>query len=189
MDAEIVVIAMRGGWLTLCFMMLLSRVLFQVAGPVRMRRFLDQWARSRVKRVWGALSLAYAALLMAGAVASVGGLTVLDLVLLGALVVVLVADGLVNAMPAGFTTFKDSVQQRWVRRNRNTEQTGDRDLFSIGNLVLALLAGGTATLVALYRPLEPELLWVALALTALLTPALLTGALLDRPSETGADLP
>jgi hypothetical protein len=59
---------MRFGWLVLAGMMLASRVAFQLAGPVRMRTFLDAWRVSTTKRVWGAAALAYGvALLAAGA--------------------------------------------------------------------------------------------------------------------------
>lgn len=196
MDAEAVVVAMRGGWLTLCFMMLASRVLFQAAGPARMRQFLERWASSRVKRAWGAASLAFAALLAAAAAPLADELETLDLVLLAGLVLLLLADGLVNVLPAGFHTFKDSVQKRWVQRHAGTGRAGDRDLFAVGNAVLALLAGGAAALVALYRPLAPGLLVLALALTAVLTPILLGAVLLEprsrgRPpsGETGSTRP
>ncbi len=50
MNGDIAVDAMRIAWLTLAFMMLLSRAAFQAAGPLRMRSFLDSWQAGRVKR-------------------------------------------------------------------------------------------------------------------------------------------
>ena len=182
MDADAVVAAMRVGWLTLCFLMLISRVLFQAAGAARMRGFLELWAASRVKRAWGVVSLAFAAVLVASSVRVAGELGRFDLLLLGALVLVLVADGLVNVLPAGFHTFKDSVQERWVRRHAGSERAGDRDLFAVGNLILAVLAGAAAAAVALYRPLETGSLLLALGLAAGLTPLLLGTVLLERPT-------
>ena len=172
---------MRVGWLTLCAMMLLSRVVFQAAGAERMRAFLDAWQQSATKRVWGALALAFAAFLVAGAVDAGGGLGATDWVLLGVLLAVLVADGLVNVLPAGFHTFKDRVQKAWVQRRAGGS---DRDLFLFGNVVLAASALGVAVVVALYRPIDGTLLVLAAALAALLTPALI-GALVAEARAAG----
>jgi hypothetical protein len=51
-SGEAVVYLLRFGWLTLAGMMGLSRVAFQLAGPIRMRAFLDGWKESRTRRVW-----------------------------------------------------------------------------------------------------------------------------------------
>src|SRR5918998_5804785 len=114
MGAGTLVDLVRVGWLTLAFAMLLSRFVFQAAGPARMRAFLDQWQAGRAKRAWGAVSLAYAVVIVAGALTLEGDLSGLEWVLLGLLVAVLVADGLVNVLPEGFRAFQESVQEAWV---------------------------------------------------------------------------
>jgi hypothetical protein len=172
---DAVVAAMRAGWLTLTFMMLLSRVLFQASGPERMRAFLDRWKEGGVRRVWGVIGLAFAAFLAVGALSeSVGGL---DLALLGALVLLLVADGLVNALPAGFRTFKDGVQEAWVRRHAGSVRAGDRDLFATVNLGLALASAAAAAVVILYAPIATGTVVVAVGLALLLTPGLILATL------------
>ncbi len=57
MSSDAVVELMRAAWLTLAFMMLLSRLVFQAAGAVRMRAFLDAWQGGAVKRAWGCAAL------------------------------------------------------------------------------------------------------------------------------------
>ena len=84
--------AMRVGWLTLCLMMLLSRVIFQAGGATSMRAFLDDWKQSNTKRVWGAISLTFAAVLMALAVGDLDDLGGMDVVLTVALLAVLIAE-------------------------------------------------------------------------------------------------
>src|SRR3712207_6653764 len=132
--------------------MLLSRVVFQMAGPVRMRAFLDAWQAGRTKRAWGAVSLAYAVVVAVGAVTVDGRLSTLEWVLLVLLEAVLVADGLVNVLPAGFKTFKDSVQEAWVRRRG--PGAGDARLFTTGNLLLGLAAAAVAGVVIGYAPID-----------------------------------
>ena len=145
----------RGGWLTLAFMMLVSRVVFQAAGPTRMRAFLDGWQGGSVKRVWGAASLCYAALLAVAGASTFGQLSGFDRVLLAALLLVLTADGVVNVLPGGFETFKDRLQQAWVARQRATGREGDRYLFATVNALLALASAAVAAVVLFYRPIEP----------------------------------
>ena len=186
MSADLEIDAMRVGWLTLCGMMLLSRVVFQAAGATRMRTFLDAWQRSSTKRVWGLVALAFAAFLVAGAVDAGGGLGTADWVLLLALLAVLVADGLVNVLPAGFDTFKDRVQKAWVERR---PAGGDRDLFLFGNLVLAAASLGTAAVVVGYRPIDGSLLALSVALAALLTPALIGALVVESRSAGGLSSP
>jgi hypothetical protein len=159
----------RGGWLTLAFMMLLSRAIFQVAGPVRMRAFLDGWQSGGVKRVWGVATLVFAAVLVAGTL-SRGGLSGLDTALLVVLLLVLVADGAVNVLPAGFETFKDRMQRAWVRR---TGKEGDRELFGTVNLLLALASGAAVAFVLLYRPVEWATVAGAAVAAAVVMPALM----------------
>jgi hypothetical protein len=182
MSRHLVVEAVRAGWLTLSFMMLLSRVVFQVAGPVRMRAFLDGWQSGSVKRLWGVLGLLYALFIVAAGLSVQGGLTTLDIVLLVVLVLVLLADGLVNVMPAGFETFKQRLQRAWVRRQRTTGREGDRYLFGTVNALLALASLGMATLVLLYRPIEAETVTIAAGLAVVLTTALIVGSGFERVS-------
>lgn len=173
MDAGTLVDLVRVGWLTLAFAMLLSRFLFQAAGPVRMRAFLDQWQAGRAKRWWGAVALAYAAVIVVGAVTVEGDLSGLEWVLLGLLLAVLVADGLVNVLPAGFRTFKDSVQEAWVRRRgAGTGAAGDARLFAAGNLALGVAAAAMAALVIAYAPIALSSVALALGLSTLLIAAL-----------------
>jgi hypothetical protein len=166
----------RGGWLTLTLMMLLSRVIFQAAGPVRMRAFLDGWQSGGVKRVWGVVTLAFAAVLVVGTIVY-GGLSGLDTVLLVGLLLVLVADGAVNVLPAGFETFKDRMQRAWVSR---TGKTGDRELFGTVNLLLAVASGAVVAFVLLYRPVEWGTVAGAAVAAVVVMPALMAASLRSR---------
>lgn len=179
MDEGFVVAAMRVGWLTLTFLMLISRVLFQSAGAARMRAFLDSWQTRPVRRWWGVVCLAFAAFLGVAAVAT--GVDGLDLVLLVALVVLLAADGLVNVLPSGFRRFKDSVQEAWVSRHRDTARAGDRDLFTAGNVALGIAAAAASAVVIAYAPIAAGTLAVAAALAAALTGVLLVPGLRREP--------
>jgi hypothetical protein len=173
MEADTLVDLVRVGWLTLTFAMLLSRFLFQAAGPARMRAFLDEWQAGRAKRAWGAAALTYAGVIVVGALTVEGDLSGLEWVLLGLLLAVLLADGLVNVLPAGFRTFKDSVQEAWVRRRgAGTEAAGDARLFAVGNLALGLAAAAMAALVIAYAPIALSTVAIALALSMLLIAAL-----------------
>ena len=175
MSRETTVELIRGGWLTLAFMMLLSRVVFQAAGPVRMRRFLDGWQNGAVKRFWGAASLGFAGVLAIAAVGVLDELSTFDLVLLAGLLLVLVADGAVNVLPAGFETFKDRVQRAWVSRRRGTGTEGDRYLFGTVNALLALGSATVAAVVIAYRPIDPLTLSIAAGVATVLV-AVLIGA-------------
>jgi hypothetical protein len=166
----------RLGWLTLTTMMLVSRVLFQAAGAVRMRRFLDTWKRSRSKRIWGLVALAYAAFVLAAALANFEELSTLDVVVIVSLLAVLVADGSVNVLPAGFETFKDRMQAAWVRRFGGTERESDASLFGTVNLLLALAAAAAAAFVLAYRPVETWIPITAVALGLVFTGVLVTAA-------------
>ena len=177
MDAGLLVDSMRVGWLTLCFMMLASRVVVQAGGAEWMRAFLDGWQRGGVKRVWGGVCLAFAVVLAAAAPGELGELSGFELVLLTALVVLLAADGLVNVMPAGFTTFKDRVQEAWVRRRGTPgDGGGDGGLFAAGNAALALASGAAAAAVILYEPIAAGTLALAAGLALALTAALVLAA-------------
>jgi hypothetical protein len=173
MTAELVVDAVRVGWLTLAFMMLLSRFVFQAMGPVWMRSFLDGWQDGGVKRLWGAASLAFAAFLVAGSMSAGGELDTFDVVLLAALLAILVADGLVNVLPSGFAAFKDRMQEAWVARRRGSGREDDRHLFGTVNLLLGLAALGVAVVVIAYKPITAGLLGLATALAVVLTLALI----------------
>jgi hypothetical protein len=174
MDAGALVDSTRVGWLTLCFMMLASRVVFQAAGAGWMRSFLDAWQGGGVKRAWGAVCLAFACVLAASAPGELGEMRAFEVVMLVALVAVLAADGLVNVMPAGFTTFKDRVQEAWVARRGGTAD--DRGLFAAGNAVLALASGSAAAVVILYRPIDGALVALAAGLALALTAVLILAA-------------
>jgi hypothetical protein len=163
---------MRFLWLLLTGMMLVSRALFQTAGPVRMRSFLDLWKVGRVRQAWGGLSLGSAVLVAGLAWVDHATLDWRDTMLVVLLVAVLLADGTVNALPAGFTTFKDRVQAQWVRRHAGTGREGDRHLFGVVNLGLALAAGAMAAVVILYRPVSGRLLLWASLTAVTLTPAM-----------------
>ena len=173
MSADLGVDLMRVAWLTLAFMMLWSRVAFQAAGAVRMRAFLDTWQAGPVKRVWGAVCLAFAVVLAVGAVAVVDELPAFEVVLLAALLLVLVGDGLVNVLPAGFETFKSRVQEAWVRRYAVTDRAGDRHLFGAINALLAAASVAVAAVVIAYEPIDREAVLLAAALAAVLTAVLI----------------
>lgn len=154
----------RGGWLVLTFAMLFSRFLFQARGAAWMRAFLDEWQEGAAKRAWGAVALAYAAVVVVGALTLEGDLSTLEWILLGLLLAVLLADGLVNVLPAGFRTFKDSVQEAWVRRRgAGTAAAGDERLFLAGNVALGVAAAATAAVVIAYEPISP---WLVLGAAA-----------------------
>jgi hypothetical protein len=176
---EVLIAAMRGGWIVLACLMLFSRVVFQVVGAERMRAFLNEWQEGRVKRIWGAASLLYAAVLTAGAVTVDGGLSTADWILLGLLVAVLVADGIVNVLPAGFRTFKDRTQAAWVEQHRGTGREGDRHLFGTVNALLAVASAAALMIVIGYRPIDPWAVAVGAAV-ALALLALMVGGPLRR---------
>jgi len=156
--------------------MLLSRFLFQAAGPARMRAFLDQWQAGRAKRWWGAIALAYAAVVAVGALSHDGDVSAFEWALLVLLLGVLLADGLVNVLPAGFRTFKDSVQEAWVKRRG---AGGDDRLFLAGNLALGIAAAAMAALVIAYAPIELTTVAVALVLSVVMIGVLVGRRLSD----------
>ena len=180
MSADGVLDATRFGLLTLAFMMLLSRAAFQLAGPIRMRSFLDAWQRGRVKRLWGVLGLGYAAFLSTVGPPVLDDLSALDVVLLVALWAILLVDGLLNVLPAGFETFKARLQERWIERRRGTGREGDRHLFATVNLLLALAAAGTAGFVISYRPISAAIVALAAGIAVVLTFGLIGTSALER---------
>jgi uncharacterized membrane protein len=100
-----------------------------------------------------------------------------ELVLVAALLVVLVADGAVNALPSGFETFKDRLQAAWVRRSR-PGRAGDRHLFGTANALLAAAAGAVAAIVLAYRPIGAVPVIAAVVAAFVLTPALIGASVL-----------
>lgn len=169
MSADALVDAARVGWLTLAFMMLFSRVAFQAKGPAWMRSFLDGWQAGGVKRLWGAVGLAYAAFLVVAALRVEREFGLLDVVVVGSLVAVLVADGLVNVLPSGFAAFKDRMQRAWIARRAGAGREDDRYLFGTVNAGLA--AGSILVLVVVvaYRPIDFGLVAAAAGIGLALT--------------------
>jgi hypothetical protein len=176
MSGDVVAEIVRVGWLTLTFMMLLSRVVFQAKGAVWMRSFLDGWQRGGVKRAWGAAALAFAVFVAAAAATASPGLGVFDAVLTVTLVVVLAADGLVNVTQGGFAAFKDRMQRAWVSRRRGTGREGDRYLFATVNAALAVASAAVAAVVIVYRPISVSSVAIALGVAVALTTILVAAA-------------
>lgn len=128
------------------------------------------------------------AVVLAGAGASArGDLGAFDAVLLVGLLAVLVADGLVNVLPAGFSAFKARMQEAWVARRRGTGREGDRYLFGTVNALLALAAGAAAAVVIAYRPIETRTIVVAALLALVLTAALIGASTLSTASVSEQD--
>jgi hypothetical protein len=177
LSSDFVVDATCAAWLTLALMMLLSRIAFQAAGPVRMRAFLTGWQRSAVKRVWGLATLMFAGFLVAAALVASGELTTFEILLLGLLVAVLALDGTVNALPSGFETFKDRVQTAWVRRTP-ADQQGDSQLFATVNAALAAASVGVAAVVLAYGPIDEASVVAAVIAALVLTPGLIAASVL-----------
>ncbi|MBI3979228.1 MAG: hypothetical protein HY331_13680 [Chloroflexi bacterium] len=180
MTSELVVSLMRMAWLTLAGMMIFSRVVFQLAGPVWMRAFLNRWKESATKRGWGAASLLYGLFMLLAAMRAVSDLGTLDILLVALLVVMLVGDGLLNVVPGGFSTFKEKLQDAWVRRHRGTEQVGDRALFGTVNVLLGLASAGMGAAVIAYRPIDVLTIAGCALLAVLLTAALIAVLRLER---------
>ncbi len=174
---------MRGTWLTLASMMLLSRFAFQWAGPARMRVFLDRWKLSTTHRRWGLTSFLFGLILLVTAIRLIPGLQPLDLGFGLMLIAVLMGDGFLNFAPSGFSQFKEKVQDVWVRRHRGTDRTGDRALFGTVNFFLGLASVGMAAAIILYRPIEPPLIVLALSLAVILTALLIWASLKEKQKQ------
>ncbi|QDV89756.1 hypothetical protein RAS2_08300 [Phycisphaerae bacterium RAS2] len=174
----------RVSWLTLVGMMLLSRVVFQRAGPEWMRAFLDTWKNSRTKRIWAALVLATFAALVPVLWRDWPALKAFERVLAGLLLAVLFADGFLNALPSGFRTFKDRMQEAWVRRHPRVEDQSDRAMFAKVNLLLAALSLAMGLAVVLYRPITTRLVILSVVLALILTFGLLHLTLREQRSGT-----
>lgn len=173
MSDETLIELMRGGWIVLACLMLFSRVIFQAVGAVRMRAFLNDWQDGTTKRLWGAASLLFALVLAAGALSVGDELDGRDWILFGLLLAVLLADGLVNILPAGFRTFKDRMQAAWVARHRGTGREGDRHLFGTVNALLAAGSVAVLAVVLAYRPVEPWTVVLAVAIAIAMLAVLL----------------
>lgn len=173
MNADGLLEAGQVSWLVLCVMMLVSRFAFRREGPVGMRRFLDAWKTSRTHRVWGLAACVWGLALAAGAVARRADLTGADLLLLGSVSAVLCADGLLNSLPSGFATFKERMQDAWVRRHEGGVRASDEHLFARVNLLLGLAATAVGLAVYFYDPLPLPLLAFAFGSGVLLTFALI----------------
>lgn len=173
--AVFVLDAAHFAWLTLGFMMVLSRVAFQAAGPEAMRRFLDGWKRGRTRQVLGAAFLVIGAAFGVLMVLGWERLGWRGLVVVGPLVVVLVLDGLLNVVPSWFGHFKEIVQDRWVRHHG--AGGGDRRLFLVGNLVLAGLSILVMWLVIRSYPVHLWLILGAVAAAIVLTLGLMVASI------------
>jgi hypothetical protein len=178
-SSEAVVDLLRFGWLVLAGMMGASRVAFQLAGPVRMRAFLDGWKESRTRRLWGAVLASYALVVLRSAATSMRRLTGADRLLLALFLIVALGDSLLNLLPGSFSRFKEELQNQWVRRQPDPGRHTDRALFGTVNLLLGLASAAMAGLVACYRPQATRLLVPASATACLLTAALIAGARLE----------
>ena len=187
MNAEFVVDATRAAWLTLALMMLLSRFVFQAVGPARMRAFLEGWQQGPVKRVWGAMTLGFAVFVGVAAAKANGSFGTFDLVLIAALITILALDGLVNALPAGFETFKDRLQSAWVARAR-TGWEGDSHLFGVVNALLAGASLAVAAVVILYRPIDFGLVVIAAVAATVLAGGLIVASVLTAQGARPADV-
>lgn len=179
------VTVIRVSWLVLCGMMLFSRFVFQAAGPVWMRSFLDGWKTSRTHRVWGLSSAAYGVGILIAAAFTWRDFGFLDIFFALGLVGVLVIDGLMNFTPGGFGRFKEQMQEAWVKR-RPVEKSGDKHLFGTVNFLLGLVALGGAVWVTTYRPFESGLIVAASVLALTLMTSLLVAATLERRRHVAA---
>jgi hypothetical protein len=171
----------RAVWLVLTGMMLVSRLLFQTAGARRMRHFLDDWKVGRVRQCWGAVSLALAVAVVVLLIRDHRDhrdLDALDWTLSLLLAAVLVADGSVNVLPSGFTTFKDRVQSAWVKRSGDA-RADDSRMFGVVNLGLAIAAAAMFAFVVLYRSASIELVAGAAVTAVIVTPLLVGLALVE----------
>lgn len=166
-----VMLVVRTAWLTLCGMMLVSRVVFARRGPAGTRAFLDLWRVSPVRRAWGVTALTLAGGVVVVLLGDRAGSGRADRLVAWSLVATLVADGALNVTPSGFTTFKDTVQQRWVAAHPDGAGD-DRSLFAFGNAVLGIASVATASGVARYRPLPRWCAALATTAAAIVTPAL-----------------
>ena len=141
-------------WLVLCGMMLFSRFVFQAAGPVWMRTFLDGWKVSVTHRAWGILALIYGVGIASCALGVWSSLRWIDVAVLVPLIAVLCADGLLNLLPSWFGHFKERMQDSWVKRHGQTGRASDEHLFGTVNFALGMASFAVAAAVYRYRLLS-----------------------------------
>lgn len=179
MDLPILTVV-RVSWLVLCGMMLFSRFVFQAAGPVWMRHFLDLWKDSRTHRAWGWATLLFGLAILAGLVPTRHGLSALDWAVSLSLVLMLCADGMLNLFPSWFGHFKERMQDSWVKRHRGTGREGDKHLFATVNFFLGAASVAAAAAVYAYRPLEVRWLVLSVLLASLLMTVLIRACLAEE---------
>lgn len=166
-------------WLVLCGMMLFSRFVFQAAGPLWMRAFLDAWKHSRTHQVWGILAFVYGAALLVGTILSWPELRWFDRALALTLVAVLCADGLLNLLPSWFGHFKERMQDAWVKRHGETERADDKHLFGTVNFFLGLASLLVAAAVYWSHPLPAVWLLACVAISVTLMTALIVACRIE----------
>ena len=137
-DPELVIKAVRVSWLMLCGMMIFSRFVFQAAGPVFMREFLDTWKVSRTHRLWGGAALIYGIALLVLSLRAVSSFSLGEHFLVWSLIFILAADGLLNLVPSWFGNFKERMQEAWVSRRSKSMAPPDPGLFLWVNIALAV---------------------------------------------------
>lgn len=173
MTPAALVTAAQVSWLMLCGMMLVSRFVFRREGPAGMRRFLDAWKTSRTHRVWGLVAGAWGLVLAVSLATHARDLATAELVVVSSVVLVLVADGLLNLLPSGFANFKERMQDAWVRRRDGTERSSDAHLFGTVNLLLGVASLAVGVAVYAVRPLPATWLVDVLAAATVATFALI----------------
>lgn len=175
MNAQQLTTASQLSWIVLCLMMLFSRFVFQAAGAVGMRRFLDGWKASVTHRIWGCLASLWGVVLWIGIASNWSELSWLDALLAISVAGVLLADGLLNLMPGGFANFKERMQDAWVRRQEGSGRESDDHLFGTVNLLLGLASVAVAIAVYAYRPMGAQWIMISVGLSLGLTIALIAG--------------
>lgn len=180
MSSEVWLNLMRGAWITLCSMMLISRFAFQGAGAIRMRSFLNRWKVSQTHRIWGIGAVCIGLFLLVTGIPHLPVLNILDIILGLMAILVLVGDGSLNLAPSGFSQFKEKVQDIWVSRTKDTKREGDNALFGTVNFFLGLASILMAACVSLYRPIEAFVFIAALVLACGLTAILIAGCLSEN---------
>ncbi len=164
--------------------MLLSRFVFAALGPVAMRTFLDTWKDSATHRAWGWGALLVGLALAGAAAAGLSGLGAGDLVLVGSVVLVLCADGLLNLFPGWFGHFKERMQVAWVRRHGDSPRASDRHLFGTVNVLLGLASVAVGAAVWWHRPPGAAWAWGAALAACGLTVLLVAGCLAEAKGRT-----
>jgi hypothetical protein len=181
MQGQDLITTVRVAWLVLCGMMLFSRFVFQAAGPVWMRGFLDRWKVSRTHRLWGIAACLFGLTVLVGVIGLWSELAWIDRSLTILLILILGADGLLNVMPAWFGHFKERMQEAWVQKHGRSEKASDKHLFGVVNCLLGLASLAMAIFVYWYQPLEWIWVGVAAALAMTLMSVLLIACKVEKP--------